>query len=101
MFGDVATMNVFVLWHTHEMTGGDEDSKLIGVYSSRESAEAAQARAVQLPGFQDLPGGFVIDSYRLDEDQWREGYLSDTHGSEVWNHRRTRRRRAQPARTPI
>ena len=72
-------MNVCLLWHTHELPGGEEDSKLIGVYSSRESAEVAQARAVQLPGFRDVPAGFVIDTYQLDQDQWREGYATVTH----------------------
>ena len=75
-------MNVFVLWHTHEMASGEQDSKVIGLYSSRERAEAAQARADQLPGFRDAPAGFVIDAYQVDEDQWREGYVTVAHGSE-------------------
>jgi hypothetical protein len=32
---------VFLLWHVHELGGGDEDAKLIGVYRSRGDAEAA------------------------------------------------------------
>jgi hypothetical protein len=72
-------MNVFVLWHTHELPGGKGDSKLIGVYSSRQAAEAAQGRAVQLPGFCDAPDAFVIDSYEVDQDHWREGYITVPH----------------------
>jgi len=78
-------MNVFLLWHIHEMGGGEEDSKLIGVYSTREFAEEAQARTVQLAGFQDLPRGFLIDMYQLDEDHWREGYTMIARGSELRN----------------
>ena len=69
-------MNVFVLHHMHAMEGGEEDAKLLGVYSSRELAEAAQKRASELPGFRDLPNGFVIDSYEVDRDEWREGYVT-------------------------
>ena len=69
-------MNVFLLWHTHELPGGEEDSKLIGVYYTKESAEAAQVRASQLPGFSSAPQGFTIDSYELDKDEWREGYVT-------------------------
>ena len=67
---------MFLLWHTHELPGGEEDSKLIGVYSTRESAEAAQNRASQLPGFSSAPQGFTIDSYELDKDHWCEGYVT-------------------------
>ena len=35
-----------------------------------------ERRASQLPGFSDLPHGFTIDSYELDQDQWREGYIT-------------------------
>jgi hypothetical protein len=67
-------MTVFLLWHVRELPDGEEDSKLIGVYSSRQAADAARDRAVQLPGFRDLPDGFTIDSYEIDRDEWREGY---------------------------
>jgi hypothetical protein len=69
-------MNVFLLWHRHKLRGGEEDSKLIGVYSNRESAEAALKRASQLPGFSSVPQGFTIDSHELDKDEWREGYVT-------------------------
>ena len=49
------TMYVYLLWHTHEVHPGEDDDKLIGVYSTRELAETAQQRALQLPGFRDAP----------------------------------------------
>ena len=73
-------MNVFLLWHEHELPGGEDDSKLIGVYSSKQLAEAAQKRAAQLPGFRDVPEGFMIDSYQVDRDEWREGFVTARHG---------------------
>ena len=65
---------VYVLQHLHESDGGAEDVKLIGVYSSRENAQAAVARLRQAPGFRDAPAGFHIDEYGVDRDQWAEGY---------------------------
>lgn len=67
--------SVFVLQHVHSRQDDVEDVKFIGVYSSRENAEAAVARLSRLPGFSDVPDGFHIDEYRLDQDQWVEGYV--------------------------
>jgi hypothetical protein len=67
---------VFVLWHVHDLGHGDEDSKLIGIYSSQENAQAAKVRVGSQPGFVDTPEGFIIDRYRLNEDGWTEGYIT-------------------------
>jgi homoserine kinase type II len=71
---------VYVLQHEHVMEDGTEDVKFIGVYSSRENAQAAIARLSQAAGFSDAVTGFHIDEYPLDRDQWVEGYstLSST-----------------------
>ena len=37
-------MKAFVLHHVHRIDSEEEDVKLIGVYSTRERAEAAQER---------------------------------------------------------
>jgi homoserine kinase type II len=69
--------SVFILQHVH--TQNDvEDVKFIGVYSSREKAQAALARMESLPGFANEPDGFHIDEYRMDQDQWTEGYVTVT-----------------------
>ena len=67
--------SVFVLQHVHARDDGVEDVKFIGVYSSREKADVAVARLSRLPGFSDAPDGFHIDEYRVDQDQWAEGYV--------------------------
>jgi hypothetical protein len=66
--------SVFVLQHVHTREDGVEDVKFIGVYSSREKAQAAVARLSRLPGFADASDGFYIDEYHVDEDHWVEGY---------------------------
>jgi hypothetical protein len=64
----------YVLQHVHSFEDGTEDVKFIGVYSSRENAQAAITRLGQAPGFSDAPAGFHIDEYQVDNDQWVEGY---------------------------
>jgi hypothetical protein len=72
-------VDVFLLWHVHEFPDGEEDAKLIGVYSSRESARLAQVRVATRAGFRDNPNGFCIDPYTIDQDHWTEGYVTETH----------------------
>ena len=67
--------SVFVVQHVHSREDGVEDVKFIGVYSSRAKADAAVARLSCLPGFSDAPDGFHVDEYRVDQDQWTEGYV--------------------------
>ena len=66
--------SVFVVQHVHSR-GDGEDVKLVGVYSSREMAEAAVARLGLQPGFCDSMDGFSVDEDRLDQDQWAEGFV--------------------------
>jgi len=78
--------SVFVLQHLHLHSHGEEDVKLIGVYSSRAAAIAAVTRLKGQPGFCDLPNivspsdeddqGFHIDEYVIDLDYWPEGYVT-------------------------
>jgi hypothetical protein len=70
---------VFVLQHVHSLDGGAEDVKFIGVYFSRENAQAAITRLGQAPGFSESPAGFHIDEYQVDKDQWVEGYSTLAH----------------------
>jgi hypothetical protein len=65
-------MEVFLLHHVHEFDDGHEDVKLIGVFSSREEAEAALAGVRDQPGFRDLPTGFEMSSHQLDRASWLE-----------------------------
>jgi hypothetical protein len=55
---------------------GVEETKLIGVYSSREGAELAVARTRSLHGFRDYANDFHIDPYELDEDHWTSGFVT-------------------------
>ena len=67
--------SVFVLQHVHSREDGVEDVKFIGVYSARQKADAAVARLSCQPGLSDAPDGFHVDEYRVDQDQWADGYV--------------------------
>jgi hypothetical protein len=67
--------SVFVLQHVHTREDGSEDVKFIGVYSSRQKADAAVARLGRQPGFSEAPEGFHVDEYRVDQDHWVQGYV--------------------------
>lgn len=75
---DEEPQRVFLLWHSHGKGDGKTDDKLLGVYSSRARAEERWQRALALPGFRDVPEGFLIDEYVVDHDQWAEGFVTAT-----------------------
>lgn len=67
---------VFTLHHVHEAPDGDDDTKLIGVYSTEAAARAAIQRLKTLPGFRDHVEGFCVTPYTIDKDEWTEGFIS-------------------------
>ncbi len=72
------TTKVYLLQHVHSLDDGEDDVKIIGVYSSRDNAEAAIMRLQRSPGFTDAPDGFHIDEYHVDKEQWVGGVTTDT-----------------------
>lgn len=70
---------VFILHHVHELTTGEEDIKLIGVYSTQQEAEDALNRVKDKPGFCDDIKGFTVNSYKLNRDGWTEGFFTYNH----------------------
>ncbi len=70
--------SVFILQHSYESSDtGEEETKFIGVYSSKEKAEEAFARLSKQPGFRDLPNYFNTDEYEIDQDNWCEGFVTE------------------------
>lgn len=63
---------LFVLFHSLPET---DRVKVIGIYTSRQLAEAALERARVLPGFCDEPEGFTIEQYDIDQDHWPRGFV--------------------------
>ena len=69
------TRSVFLLQHSYEDGDGVGGVKVIGIYSTRQLAESAKVRLREQPGFREKFGGFHIDEYLMDEDNWKEGFL--------------------------
>ena len=67
--------DIFALHHVHQLRDG-EDTKLIGVYSTRQQADDAIDRLSTQPGFRDHTDGFHVDRYTLNEDHWTEGFVA-------------------------
>ena len=70
---------VYSLWHTHidKRFSGEEEVKLIGVYTSEGKAKLAQLRAEKLEGFKNYPEGFEISCNELDKDEWTFGFVTE------------------------
>lgn len=68
-------ITVFLLQHSYKVNRV-ENSKIIGIYSSREIAESIIIKYKKIPGFRNYPNEFFIDGYELDEDNWEEGFVS-------------------------
>jgi hypothetical protein len=69
-------MVVYLLWHTYDLNG-EEEEKLLGVYATEQKAEEAKGRVKRLPGFRDHPEGFQVDRYTVDRDEWAEGFITE------------------------
>lgn len=67
--------SVFLLQHSYEQ-GECEETKIIGIYSTRKKAEETIEKFKGVTGFKDYPDSFYIDEYELDEDNWVEGFVT-------------------------
>ncbi len=69
--------SVFLLFHTHHLPDGEDDDKILGVYSSRTVAEKKIEELYRkLPGFCESDCDFMIDEYKIDQDGWVEGFTT-------------------------
>jgi hypothetical protein len=71
--------SVFVLQHSYELSEtGEDETKFIGVYSTMEKAQEAVLRLSKQPGFKDFSDYFYINEYEIDQDNWCEGFVTET-----------------------
>ena len=68
--------SVYLVQHVHTIDEDEENVKTIGIYSTRQIAQEAIARISLQEGFRDALDGFHVDKYKLDEDNWSEGYVT-------------------------
>jgi hypothetical protein len=68
-------MDIYVLWHSYNDEDGREHEMMLGVYSTREKAEAGLSQLRDKPGFRDYPNGFEIARGTLDRTSMTEGFV--------------------------
>jgi hypothetical protein len=65
---------VFLVQHTVVHDDGTEDTKTIGVYSTKVLAQEAVRRIKKAPGFRNHRSGFSVGPYGLNQDYWADGF---------------------------
>ncbi len=68
---------VYLLAHTHVYSTDEEDTKIIGIYSTEQEALKVIDQLKDISGFNNYPQGFNIDKYKLDQTFWQEGYAGE------------------------
>lgn len=69
---------VYLLQHTYFYGDNDEyeETKIIGIFDSKDKAEKAMKKYSELPGFRDFSDEcFSIDEYQLNIGEWSEGFV--------------------------
>jgi hypothetical protein len=64
---------VYLVQHIYE-DETHEDTKLVGVFSSRAKANMAVEESKGLSGFNSYPYGFEISKCEIDRREWLEGF---------------------------
>ncbi len=68
---------VHVLWYEREYPDRDDTELQIGIYATRDDAEAAIGLLKDQPGFRDFSDGFHIYETQLGHTGWRFGFVTE------------------------
>ena len=68
---------VFTLWFEREYPDREDTELQIGIYATREEAEAAIPALLDKPGFRDSPEGFNIYEITLGVTGWQDGFVTE------------------------
>jgi hypothetical protein len=66
----------------HDDGNGDEQMKFIGIFTTKQSAEAAVDGLSKMPGFADYPLGFSVEFHPFDRIGWPEGFVRMPNGND-------------------
>jgi hypothetical protein len=69
-------MYVYLLQHSYLIDQKKDiyETKIIGIYSSRQNAKNALETYRTISGFNQHPNDFFIDRYMVDKDNWIDGF---------------------------
>lgn len=65
---------VYLVQHTITRSEDDEDTKIIGIFSSKRAAQLAVESLRDKPGFRDPRGEFSIGPCKLDQIYFETGF---------------------------
>ena len=65
---------LFIAHHTARVGSAHEDVKMLGVFQTKELAEAAIESLKSKPGFRDPGGLFEVNECDVNKVLWTEGY---------------------------
>lgn len=64
---------IYLLQHSYEHNG-IEETKIIGIFSSKHKALEVIEQYKILSGFKNHSNNFYIDEYQVDKNYWEEGF---------------------------
>lgn len=87
--GFIDMERVYLVQHSYEYQYDDdlniEETKIIGIYSSRDKAQQVVERYKTKKGFNRFPEDcFYIDAYELDKDHWKDGFITYDSSTDEW-----------------
>jgi len=68
--------DVFIVSFDRQLPSGEDDERLLGVYSTEQKAQAALARFKAQPEFRDHSECLAAEPFTLDETSFKEGFIS-------------------------
>jgi hypothetical protein len=67
---------VFLATHEYENSSGCEVLKILGVFLTKDSANAAIDQIRNQEGFREHPNGFDVAEWTIGEINWPAGFIS-------------------------
>jgi hypothetical protein len=69
---------LYLLKHAHLFDPSEDEvfeTKIIGIFSSKEKAEESIDKLKVMPGFKNYPEDFIIEDYEIDVMEWDGGFV--------------------------
>jgi hypothetical protein len=76
MSSQLGLSHVFLLAHEYRNPNGEDEYKVIGIFTGLREAMAARKKAATLPGFRKYPRSFSISKMALDHMSWAGGFVT-------------------------
>lgn len=65
---------LYIVCHMYEINE-HEEARMIGIFSSVNKANEVIKKHKKLPGFKEYPDGFIVDTCKMEEEDWESGFI--------------------------